>query len=122
LRDTPLQAVGPPYTAAREGSHRGPAGRMRRCLPPRPVGGVSRVRRDWPRLRTTRTGKAQGGTASAGWPSSRGDGQELRTVITYPSSGGDPSVLRPTYAPPGKGSPFRAGQLAQTAVTDVVLA
>ncbi|SNQ50401.1 conserved hypothetical protein [Frankia canadensis] len=122
LRHRPSRVVTPPYTAAYIGPQGGLGGRMRRCLPSRPVGGLRRVRHDWPRLRTTRTGKAQGGTASAGWPSSRGDARTLRTVITLPPSGGELSVVQPFRALPGKGSPFRAGQLAQAAVTDVVLA
>lgn len=122
LSYTPLRVVGPPYTAAIRAGAGGPAGRIRRCPPSRPVSGLGHVRRDWPRLRTTRTGKAQGGTALAGWPDARGNVRTLRMVIIRPPAVGVHPGGRPIYDLPGKGSPFRAGQLARTAVTDVVLA
>jgi hypothetical protein len=104
-----LRVVGPPYMAP----IRGDAGGSRRTDTPMsavpPVGGLSQVRRDWPRLRTTRTGKAQSGTALAGWPDARGDVRTLRMVtIRPPAVGVHLAAVRSTIYP-GKGHPSGPG-------------
>ncbi|CAO5244112.1 exported hypothetical protein [Frankia sp. AgKG'84/4] len=121
LSYTPLR-VGPPYTPAIGCHAGGPTGWMGSCRPSRPVVGLDRVRRDWSRLGPTRTGKTEGGTASAGWTVTRGDRRTSRIVITDPRTYGINPLTDRSGIHREKGSPFRAGQAAQTAVTDVVLA
>lgn len=105
LSYTPLQVMELSYTAPIRAGAGGPGGRIRRCPPSRPVAGLGQVRRDWPRLRTTRTGKAQGGTALAGWPDARGDVRTLRMVIIRPPAAGVHLAADRSRIYPGKVHP-----------------
>lgn len=99
---TPLQAMELPYTAptaACRGALRTDTAMS--AVPPmsivpplstpasggRPESASCQLHRDWPRLRTTRTGKAQGATATADRPRHSGDLRTSRTVATHRDDG-----------------------------------